>query len=51
MIGELVAMEKAKKNAKWFQCKRCLCSFKIEEEKLNLCPQCGLQMKVEVVKK
>jgi Zn finger protein HypA/HybF involved in hydrogenase expression len=47
-IGEIVAMEKAKKNAKWFQCKKCMCSFKVEERFLNFCPNCGLQMHVVV---
>ena len=51
MIGEMVAMEKAQKSAKWFQCKKCICSFMIEERKLNFCPQCGLRMKVEISKK
>ncbi len=50
MIGELVAMEKAKKNAKWFQCKKCMCSFKVEEDFLNFCPNCGLQMHVIIDK-
>jgi len=44
MIGESVAMKKAKKDAKWFQCKKCMCSFKVEKDFLNFCPNCGLQM-------
>jgi hypothetical protein len=44
MIGELVAVEKAKKSAEWVQCKKCLCSFKVEKDFLNFCPNCGLQM-------
>ncbi|MDR2978272.1 MAG: hypothetical protein LBU56_02480 [Rickettsiales bacterium] len=44
MIGELVAMENAKKNAKWVQCKKFMCSFKVETDLLNFCPNCGLQM-------
>ena len=43
-IGEMAAMEKAKKKAKWFQCKKCMCSFNVEEDFLNFCPNCGLQM-------
>jgi len=44
MIGEQVVMERAKKNAEWVQCKKCMCSFAVEKDCLNFCPNCGLQM-------
>jgi Zn finger protein HypA/HybF involved in hydrogenase expression len=47
-IGEIVAMEKAKKASRWFQCKKCMCSFKVAERFLNFCPSCGLHMHVVV---
>ena len=50
VIGEVVLLEKAQREAEWFQCKRCVCSVKIEEDRFNFCPDCGLQMKVEVKK-
>ena len=49
-IGELIALQKAQLNATWVQCVRCICSFAIEEERCNFCPDCGLQMRAEIKK-
>ena len=48
MIGEEIALNKAKENAEWVLCRKCECGFATQKRHLNFCPNCGIMMHVTI---